>query len=183
MDLRGRCADIPTFDLARCRLRKLREGDAAALHRYYSDPRVYRHLDWQGPGSEEDARSAIARWNQGFAEGWIVRFGIADRATDELVGTVFLNGFEGRRAEVGYELAADRWRRGIMSEALRAVLDFGFGPLGRTRIQATVAPGNAASAALLEKHGFVCEGLLRQYEEHFVTKEIKDMRLFALVRP
>jgi len=182
MDFSVCFGDFPSLVLDTCKLRRIAVGDADFLHGYYNNPNVYRYLDWNGPSSKEHAIEMINHWNRGYAEGWIIRFGIADKETDELIGTIFLNGFDGRRAEVGYELSERHWKRGIMSDALRAIIDLGFTSLGRTRIQATVCAENAASANLLVKHGFEFEGVLRQYEEHYVTKEVKDMRLYSLIK-
>jgi ribosomal-protein-alanine N-acetyltransferase len=69
----------------------------------------------------------------------------------------------GRRAEVGYDLGRVHWGRGVMDEVLPVVLAFGFGVFGLRRIEAMVTPGNARSCALLERHGFRREGLLRDH--------------------
>lgn len=47
-----------------------------------------------------------------------------------------MNNFEGRRAEIGYELSEDHWKKGIMSEAMKEIINLGFNQLGLTRIQA-----------------------------------------------
>lgn len=174
--------DVPTIALNSVTLRKLRATDAAALFRYYHNPSVYQHLDWYGPSSTEDAEALIARWNRGFEEGWILRFAIADTSTDEIIGTIFLNGFEGKRAEVGYELSESCWNQGIMSEALQGIVELGFNRLGRQRIQACVSHENRASQRLLLKNGFEQEGVLRKYECHEVSGELKDMILYSIVR-
>ena len=60
---------------------------------------------------------------------------------------------------------------------LPAVLDYGFAALGPHRIEATVTPGNTASAALLQRHGFRREGLLRGYGEW--KGAFQDVEMFA----
>lgn len=181
MDFSKYFSEFPSFSLTKCNLRKIVINDSEHLYGYYNNPQVYQYLDWNGPGSKEQAIEAINRWNRGYTEGWIIRFGIADKNTNELIGTIFLNGFEGQRAEIGYELSEKCWNRGIMSEAIKKVLDLGFNTLERTRIQATVCTENILSEKLLVKNGFEYEGLLRQYEEHYVTKEVKDMKLYSRV--
>jgi RimJ/RimL family protein N-acetyltransferase len=68
-----------------------------------------------------------------------------------------------RRAELGYWLAAATWGHGIATEAVRALVDFGFRELALARIFAHVLDGNAASMRVLEKLGLEREGLLRQH--------------------
>ncbi|MFJ3390385.1 MULTISPECIES: GNAT family N-acetyltransferase [unclassified Lysinibacillus] len=95
--------------------------------------------------------------------------------------TRFLSEFEGKRAEIGYELSEDYWHRGIMSEAVKAVLSIGFDQLGLVRIQAIVTEENIASKKLLSKFNFKEEGCLRQFECHSVTGECKDMLIYSLL--
>jgi ribosomal-protein-alanine N-acetyltransferase len=99
-------------------------------------------------------------WGQ---SGTAINWGIA-LPDDELIGKANLFHFDtgNRRAEVGYVLQRRYWNRGLMSEALTAVLDWAFGELALHRIEADVDPDNRASLALLEKFGFRCEGVLRE---------------------
>jgi ribosomal-protein-alanine N-acetyltransferase len=64
--------------------------------------------------------------------------------------------------ELGYELNRGHWRKGIMAEALPAVIAYGFNDLGLHRIEANPLGHNASSANLLLKLGFTLEGTLRQ---------------------
>ena len=173
---------IPSFALSKCTLRKMEITDAVHLYSYYSNKNVHQYLDWNGPTSIDNAIEIINRWNQGYSEGWIIRFGIAEKESNEIIGTIFLNGFDGKRAEIGYELSENHWNKGIMSEAIKKIIDLGFTTLGRTRIQATVCNENIASEQVLIKSGFQFEGLLRQYEEHYVTKQVKDMKLYSIIK-
>ena len=63
--------------------------------------------------------------------------------------------------ELGYWLAEDWWGRGIMSEAVRVVLDYAFQQLGVDRIFASAFEYNLASMRILEKNGFKAEGVAR----------------------
>jgi ribosomal-protein-alanine N-acetyltransferase len=157
-------------------------SDAPALYDYYRNPAVHRCLDWRGPASAEAAEGIIENWNRGFVEGWILRFAIADKASDEVIGTIFLGDFDMARADIGYELSETHWRKGIMGLAVDEVLRIGFGPLGLERIQALVRPENAASAGLLERRGFLREGLLRKFEKHHVDGISRDMDMYSKIR-
>jgi ribosomal-protein-alanine N-acetyltransferase len=175
-------SEFPFFSLNTCNLRKIDIKDANALYKYYNNKNVYQHLDWYGPSSIDNAVEIINHWNNGYKDGWIIRFGIVTKDTNELIGTIFLNSFDGKRSEIGYELSQDHWRKGIMSEVVNTIIHFGFETLKRTRIQATVCHENTASEQLLLKNGFQLEGILRQYEEHYVTKEVKDMKLYSIIK-
>lgn len=173
---------IPTIESTKITLRKMEDKDAYDLFQYYNNENVYQYLDWNGPESVEDAGKIIKIWNRGFEEGWILRFAIAEKATNRIIGTIFLNNFEGRRAEVGYELSEGYWKRGIMSEAIKEILNLGFNQLGLTRIQAFVCEENIASKHLLQKFCFYKEGYLRQYECHSVSGKCKDMYIYSLLK-
>ena len=167
--------EFPVIEGEKIRLRKLKLEDANELLKYYSNKNVYRYLDWNGPETLERCYDVIQIWNKGYIDGWIIRFAIADKATDKIIGTIFLNEFEGKRAEIGYELSESYWRKGIMSEAIHKVLSFGFEKLELVRIQAFVCEENIASRYLLKKFSFKEEGYLRKFECHAVTRECKYM--------
>jgi ribosomal-protein-alanine N-acetyltransferase len=83
---------------------------------------------------------------------------------DTVIGECCLWNFgQGHRcAEIGYELRSSHWRQGLMTEALSAVLAYGFDEMGLHRIEATPLASNAASRGLLLQLGFRHEGTLRQ---------------------
>lgn len=66
-------------------------------------------------------------------------------------------------ADLGYAVAADREGRGLMSEAVSAVVRFGFDDLGLHRIKAAYLPTNQRSGELLRSLGFVVEGYVRDF--------------------
>lgn len=174
------------FDLVihtqRLLLRPLQHGDAQALHTIFSDPVVMRH--WSTPPwtSMEPAQRMIdADLAAGPDDDWL-RLGVVTRDDDALVGTCTLfNHVRGsRRAEIGYALAQRAWGRGLMHEALCALLDHGFGTLDLNRVEADIDPANAASARALQRLGFVQEGLLRQ--RWIVDGQVSDSGLWGLLR-
>jgi ribosomal-protein-alanine N-acetyltransferase len=181
MDLVSILGSIPTITTGNIVLRGLTPEDADDLYSYYHNPNVYRHLDWNGPSTREEALRAIEFWNNGFKNGWIVRLGITKRDRKGIVGTIFLSNFEGHRAEIGYELSERFWRQGIMSESIEQILHLAFHTIGLKRVQAFVSLDNAPSQRLLEKMGFRKEGILREYEQHMVTKGLKDMIIYSVL--
>ena len=174
--------EFPVIETKRIRLRKMTSEDAEELLKFYSNEKVYRYTDWYGPETLERSREVIDIWNKAFDDGWIMRFAIADKATDKIIGTIYLNDFEGKRAEIGYELSEDYWRQGIMSEAIKEMLSLGFNQFGLMRIQAFVCEENTASREILKKFKFKEEGYLRQFECHCVTGECKDMYVYGLLK-
>jgi len=84
-----------------------------------------------------------------------------------------------RRASIGYWLAADRQGRGTMSEAVRAMLDHGFGALELNRIELHVQPGNEASRYVAQRLGFREEGVQRQAQRF--DDDYRDLVLYAML--
>ena len=69
-----------------------------------------------------------------------------------------------RSAEFGYDLRPEHWGRGLMAEALAAILEFAFGRLGLNRAQIVLMPRNRRSRRLAERLGFTEEGTLREHD-------------------
>jgi [ribosomal protein S5]-alanine N-acetyltransferase len=84
------------------------------------------------------------------------------------------------RAEIGYWLAKPYWGQGIMTAIVRRLCEFAFAELSLVKIEAHVFAGNAASARVLEKCGFVQEGYLRK--QYVKDGKYLDAKLFALVK-
>lgn len=183
MEFSDKIQEFPNIETDRLLLRQLSVEDATDLFTYYSNPELYRHLDWNGPQSISEAKEIIEVWNDGFQEGWIIRWAIVLKDTDKIVGTIFLSEFEQCfRAEIGYELSQKYWNRGLMTEATKEVLSLGFNTIGLNRIQATIEPQNIASIKLVEKFNFKNEGLLRGYNFNETNKEFTDLYMYSLLK-
>ncbi|GGE52268.1 putative N-acetyltransferase YoaA [Pullulanibacillus camelliae] len=70
-----------------------------------------------------------------------------------------------RRAEIGGELLKQHWSKGVATEAMSGIVNYGFNVLRLNRIMAMVAPDNKAANALINKGFFKREGCLRQWEK------------------
>jgi RimJ/RimL family protein N-acetyltransferase len=155
---------LPTIPAARLRLRRLGEGDVAALFEVFSHPQVMRY--WSRPPyeSEDDARILLESIERGARDGTLLQWGIARASDDRVIGTCTLAGIchENGRAEVGFALGRPHWGQRYANEALVALLDHAFGALRLHRIEADVDPRNTPSLRTLERLGFVREGYLRQ---------------------
>jgi ribosomal-protein-alanine N-acetyltransferase len=179
---------FPLIQTDRLVLRQMENGDAEDLYSFYSDPLVTKHLDWGGPSTIEETRKIIDTWNQSFEDRKLLPWGISSRSDGKIIGTILLMPTRGTFEEVprfpltvGYDLSPKFWNKGIVSEALRAVLDFSRNKIGPHRIQAEVLPDNAASLKVLKKLGFQEEGLFRHYLMHEVTNNFLDVVVLALL--
>ncbi|MBI0582718.1 MAG: GNAT family N-acetyltransferase [Methanomassiliicoccus sp.] len=145
-------------------VRGMRMEDVDALFSIKSDPSV-THPYAQEPHRSRDETQAwmervIAEMEQGLTLYWTLVL----KDEGAVIGACCLWNFGPGRtcAEVGYELHRAYWNRGIMAEALAAIIDHSFGPLGLHRLEANPLGANRASIMVLERLGFVNEGRLRQ---------------------
>lgn len=173
---------FPVLETDRLRLRQQRASDAANLFAVFGDPAVVRYTDMRPIPDVETARRLIEGANRHFNERRVVRWAIALKESDELIGACACLGFDARRSctEVGYDIARAYWNQGYMTEALRAVVDWCFTTAGVNRVQAMTLPWNAASMRVLYKLGFREEGILREYA--YFKDAFQDLRLFAILR-
>lgn len=170
------------LDTGRLRLRWMTAADAANLYGVYSDPAVARYLSRPAFTELAQAEKMAANVVAGYADGSGVNFGIERKDDGAFLGNCMLFGFhrESRRAEIGYSMARAYWGQGYMHEALRALIDYAFGPLGLNRLEADIDPRNANSAKSLERLGFTAEGVLR--ERWIVAGEVSDTAYYGLLR-
>src|SRR5688572_16521432 len=173
---------LPTIETSRLCLRWISTSDVDAFYTVYSNPEVMRY--WSTPPLVDRAAASkdVTEIHDMFKRREMMKWGIALRPDDTLVGTVtlFHPDFLHRRAEIGYALGRAQWGHGYMQEALKAVLNYAFTVLNFHRIEADVDPRNAASIRTLERLGFQREGYLR--ERWHVNGEIQDALFYGLLR-
>ncbi len=176
-------ADLPELETERLLLRRMRPDDAEAMFAYASDPEVTRYVLWETHHSIEDSEGFLRLATEGYERGDFGGWGVVLKSSGAFVGTCGLDaGYapEHARAELGYVLSREHWGRGLMTEAVRAVIAFGFGRLELNRIEARCITENAASARVMEKAGMTCEGTLRERE--FIKGAYRDMKLYSILR-
>ena len=176
-------ADLPELETERLILRSMRLDDAEAMHAYASDPEVTRYVLWDTHRSIEDSESFLRLVTEGYARGDFGGWGIVLREDGAFVGTCGLDaGYapEHARAELGYVLSREHWGKGLMTEAVRAVIAFGFEQLSLNRIEARCIAENTASVRVMEKAGMTYEGTLRERE--FIKGAYRDIKLYSILR-
>ena len=175
-------SDLPVLLTRRLRLRPLTMRAEREMYRYASDPEGARHVLWEAHESPRQTRTALRSALRQYRNGAPGSFAIERRSDRRMIGTI---GFmwincEHRSGEVGYSLARDCWNQGYATEALSAVLRFGFDTLKLYRIEAMHEVDNPASGRVMEKCGMTCEGTLRG--RVFNKGRYSDVRLYAILR-
>lgn len=172
-------SEIPPLHTRRLLLRELAEEDAQAIYRLRSSPDVMRFIPKPLDTRSADSLRMVREFRQAALTGDAIMWAITVKGSNRLVGYI---GYwrimkEHHRAEVGYALHPDLWGQGLASEALEAVLDHGFRAIGLHSVEATAAPGNAASIRVLERNHFVREGHFHQ--NYRVNGEFVDSVVYS----
>jgi ribosomal-protein-alanine N-acetyltransferase len=188
--LRGAAEILPRLPTAtpepietgRLRLRLVAESDLPALLEVNGDDTVTRFLPYATWNSPADAQAWYQRMSDLQAKGAALQFVVIDKRTERAIGTCLLFQFDqaSGRAEIGYALGRAHWGKGIMREALGALIERAFGELALRRLEAQVDPRNQASGRLLLRLGFTREGLLRQ--RWFTKGDACDVEAYGLLR-
>jgi ribosomal-protein-alanine N-acetyltransferase len=173
---------LDTLDTPRLQLRPLALDDADFIFQHFSDPQVAQYLLDEDALTSGEQAVEIIEFYQNPADTNYNRWGIVHKADGVLIGTCGFHKWDTRRhhAEVGYDLGPRYWGRGLMVEALRAALNYGFDRLALNRVEALVYVQNPQSARVLEKLGFKCEGVLRDY--FYLHDQYYDHAMYSLLR-
>ena len=170
------------INTSRLLLGRMLNKHAADLLPLRSSEKVMQYIDKERTKTLEETEALIKRIdddvinNNGIT--WCISF---KENPEKLIGTI---GFwriikQHYRAEVGYMIHPDYWGKGLMKEALQAVIDFGFSIIKLHSIEAHINPGNIASAKLLETMGFVREAYFK--EDYFFRGAFLDSAIYSLI--
>lgn len=172
----------PTLRSDRVVLRPFTPDDTDAVFVLLSNPHVLRY--WNEPPWTDYAQAErfTAMGNQIDEEDVRVQLAIERIADGAFIGWCFLEDWDPhhRRATVGLCLDEKVWGQGFATEILPTLVQWAFDTLNLNRIETDIDPRNTAIARVLEKLGFVREGLLR--EDCIVNDEVCDSLVYGLLR-
>lgn len=174
--------EFPVIETNRLILREVSTEDADHMFTYLSDKDVLKHMGLEPFHTVEDVYDEIGWYQSIYDEGTGIRWGITLKDSGNVIGSCgFLNmKSKHYRAEVGFELSKDYWGKGIANEALEAVVKVGFQHFQLERIEALIEPENVPSQKLVERQGFIREGLLRHYE--FTCGKFDDLYIYSILK-
>ena len=175
-------ARLPEIETPRLLLRRMRLRDAEDVFAYSKDPEVARHVLWTAHRSIWESKAYIRWVIQQYRNGSPSSWCIVDRETGHVIGTIGFMSFQPENAsvEVGYSLARSHWNRGLMTEALAAVLEECFSVLRLNRVEAQHFTANPSSGRVMEKCGMTHEGTLRR--RIYNKGEFMDVEMWGILR-
>lgn len=161
-------------------LRPWRVEDAAGLFEYAKNKNVGPPAGWK---PHSDAKESLKIIQELFIpnNAWAIVY----KANGKLIGSIGLESDKRRPGiasrELGYSLAEEYWGKGLATEAAKAVIDYGFREMNLEMIAVCTGQANQRSQRIIEKCGFVYEGLCRHcYRIYDGT--VRDSRCYSLYR-
>lgn len=175
-------SQFPVLETARLRLREIVMSDDEAIFAIRGDYEVTKYNIGDAYTDIEQAQNLIDAMTRLYQEEQELRWGITLKNEDTVIGMCGFNYWQrvDKRASIGFDLNRQFWKRGIMREALYAMLDFGFKEMELNRIEADASSENKASINLLQSLNFQQEGIQR--EQYYEDGQFYDLVLFGFLR-
>ncbi|MFI5187967.1 MAG: GNAT family N-acetyltransferase, partial [Chitinophagales bacterium] len=172
---------FPVLTTERLYLRRMTEEDVEEIFFLRSDKQMLQYLDRDPARSIDEALSWIKMINEAIDNDQYIAWGIALRNEPVLIGTItFWNVKKDHyRAEIGYLLNTHYQGKGLMQEAVTAVLEYGFKIMKLHSVEANVNPANKASIKLLERNNFVQEAYHK--ENYYYNGKFFDSVIYSLL--
>jgi RimJ/RimL family protein N-acetyltransferase len=166
----------------RLRMRHPRLSDAPAIFEYASDPEVTRYMDWPTHTSVQTAVDFVQGCLVRLTERTELTWALTVPPEDRTIGVISCR-MHGHSVDFGYALNRDYWRRGLATEATRAIVEWVSNLEDVYRVWATCDVENVASARVLEKAGLSREGVLRCWSiKPNIGPRPRDAFVYAKVR-
>ncbi|MCB2171161.1 GNAT family N-acetyltransferase [archaeon] len=173
---------FPKLTTQRLVLRGPMEKDMQPMFDIHTDPDVMRYYGVKPYDTLDKNKKHLDWLTKLHREEIGLRWIITLKDEDTYIGDVGFYDWEKKhsRAEIGYILGKQYWGKGIMTEAIKAALDYGFNEMNLNRIQALIDPRNNASKRVAEKHGFQHEGTFRDYEYEY--GDFIDLNMYSVLK-
>ena len=174
--------EFPELNTSRLKLRKIQLSDVPSLIKYCNNKNIADQIfNIPYPYGEEDAVFRINFVLQGFKNKERYVFAISFKESDELIGEIGLHLDENNNsAQFGYWIGEPFWNKGIATEAIAAILKFGFEKLNLNKIYATHYPANIASGKVMIKNKMIKEAELK--EHYRINNEYRSVIQYRLTK-
>ena len=170
------------IETSRLILRQARIKDAEPMFRNWAnDPEVTKFLTWPTHGNIEVTEKLLANWVESYEKDDYYQWMIVLKEINEPIGSIMASTVgRAKCAHIGYCIGKAWWYQGIMSETLKAVMDFLFDEVGYHRVEAMHDPNNPHSGGVMKKCGMKYEGTLRQADRN--NQGICDASYYGILK-
>lgn len=173
---------FPIIETNRLVLREITKKDAENFYRLRSNKEAMRFIDKPLAESIDEIKSFIKYIDKKRKDNDAISWGISLKDGGELIGTISFHSIEKEnyRAELGYMLLPEYWHKGLISEAIPKVLNFGFNDMKLHSIAANINPNHEVSRKVLEKFKFKKEAYFK--ENHYFDGKFYDTEIYSLLK-
>jgi ribosomal-protein-alanine N-acetyltransferase len=173
-----------SIETERLILRRFTIDDAEAMYKNWaSDPDVTKYLTWSPHSGIDASKAVLEEWVPSYMQNNYYQWAIVlkEHGPDPIgsISAVDLND-NAAKVHIGYCLGAAWWHRGIMTEALSAVMAFFFDEVGANRLESRHDPRNPHSGMVMKNCGMQYEGTLRSSDRN--NQGICDACWYALLK-
>ncbi|MCF6132096.1 GNAT family N-acetyltransferase [Flavobacterium wongokense] len=154
------------IETERLLLRRLNENDADEVLALRSNPETMKYIPRPLAKNREDALGHINMIEEKIVTNTGINWGITLKGEPKIIGIIghYKVSPENHRAEIGYMSFPEVNGKGYMSEAIKAVVAYGFEQMNLHSIEAIIDPDNIGSERVLQKNGFVKEAHILENE-------------------
>jgi len=174
--------DFPVLETERLSLLPFKADDSEAFFQLRSDQEFMQYLGLHPMKKPSEARDRVHNIMHAFNIGEGITWKISMKGSTKLIGYIgFWNiDFRHFRGEIGFGIDLDHQQLGLMSEAMPAILNYGFTELGLHSVKADVDPNNEGSISLLEGAGFKKEAHFR--ENYYFDGGFLDSAFYCMLK-
>ncbi len=174
---------FPEHETDNLLLKQIKTADLKDFFRLRSDKNIMKYIPRPLAKEISDVELLVAKMDAGTENNETINWGMYLKTTGKLIGSIgYVHIYtDNNRAEIGYLLDTNFHGKGLMQEAIVAVIAFGFNTLKLHSIEAVVQHMNIASAKLLEKNTFVKEAHFKEYIYH--NGKYSDAVVYSLINP
>lgn len=174
--------DLPVLETERLILRKITLDDVEDMYSYCSKEEVAKYVTWDIHRTISETKVFVEFALNQYANKQMAPWGIESKESGKLIGSIdYVSWYPNhQKAEIGYVLSQDYWGNGIVTEAAKEVIKFGFEKMDLIRIQARCFEENIGSERVMEKAGMSFEGILRK--AMFAKGKHQNLKMYSILK-
>lgn len=174
--------ELPVLETERLILRKVTQEDLEDIFSYGSIEEVTKYVTWNTHRTLADSQVFIDFALNQYEQKKIAPWGIEYKETSKMIGSIDFVSWQQHHkiAEIGYVLSPNYWGKGIITEAAKKIIQYGFEEMDLVRIQARCFVQNIGSARVMEKAGMSLEGIMKK--ALFIKENHWDLKMYAILK-
>jgi ribosomal-protein-alanine N-acetyltransferase len=163
-------------------LRRVAETDVAEIMELRGNEQTMKYIPRPLVTTTDEALAHVTMINEKIENNEGINWAITIKGNPKLIGIIghYRIQPENYRCEIGYMVLPEYWGKGIVTEAIKVVLEYGFEDLQMHSIEAVIDPENKASEQVLLKNGFVKEAHI--LENEFYGGKFWDTVIYSILK-